>query len=299
MPLFAVILVLISAFMHAGWNLLLGTQPRASYYILLRITLVIVAVGLGPALAAEFWGTHFPAQIWLYLTLAGIFQALYQFGLVRGYQNGHFTVVYPVARSLPILLLAVIDAGRGHAPAPAAWLGLGLVLLGCMVIPLESLRGFKLSYYWNHAMIWIIVTALGVVGYTWVDKVAAELIPAGPAAAARYGIFEFTTTTLFYWLLLKAARHPTTGPGGWLGWKVPVIGAMCFFGGYWLILWSYQISPQASYVVALRQLSVVIGVTLGAILFREPAPALRISASLAIVAGMACLALAGSGLWYE
>jgi drug/metabolite transporter (DMT)-like permease len=73
---------------------------------------------------------------------------------------------------------------------------------------------------------------------------------------------------------------------------VPILGAIGFFGGYWLVLWSYQLSPQASHVVALRQLSIVIGVV-GTILFREPAPALRISASLVIVAGIACIALAG------
>jgi drug/metabolite transporter (DMT)-like permease len=168
-----------------------------------------------------------------------------------------------------------------------------LVLTGCVVMPLESLRDFKPSYYWNYAMVWIMVTALGTVGYTAVDNAATELIPSGALVAARYGIFEFALTALFFWLILKGVRQPTGGPGAWSGWKWPAIGAIGFFGAYWLILWSYQISPQASYVVALRQFSIVIGVVMGAFLFREPAPGLRIGASLAIVAGIACIALVG------
>jgi drug/metabolite transporter (DMT)-like permease len=292
MPLSAVILVVLSTFLHAGWNLLVGAQPGRSY-VLLRITVVIVAVGLGPALAAEWAGPVILPHIWPYLLLTGVFQAVYQLGLAQGYQNGHFTVVYPLARALPIVLLAFIDVGRGHAPSPVAWLGMGLVLLGCLVIPRTSWRAFKLADYWNTATLWIIVTALGTVGYTWVDKVAAELIPPGPGAAARYGLFEFVTTTLFYWLVLKLTRQPDEVPGGWAGWQVPILAAVGLFGAYWLVLWSYQLSPQASYVVALRQLSIVIGVAAGAVLFREPAPTLRLSASLAIVAGVACIALGG------
>jgi drug/metabolite transporter (DMT)-like permease len=292
MPLSAVSLVLLSTFMHAGWNLLVRSQPRAGY-TLLRITLVVVGIGLGPALIIEVVDKSLLPQIWPYLVITGIFQAVYQVGLAQGYQNGHFTVVYPVARALPILLLAVIDGLRGRTPSPMAWLGMMLILGGCIVIPLESLRNFKLSYYWNGVMIWIVITALGTVGYTMIDKLAAEFIPPGPGPAARYGIFEFAATTLFYWLILKMMRQPTRGPGGWAGWKVPVMGAIGFFGAYWLVLWSYQLSPQASYVVALRQLSIVTGVIIGAMLFHEPAPTLRLSASLVIVAGITCITLGG------
>jgi drug/metabolite transporter (DMT)-like permease len=65
------------------------------------------------------------------------------------------------------------------------------------------------------------------------------------------------------------------------------------FGAYWLILWSYQLSTHTSYVVALRQFSIVIGVVIGVIHFRDPAPGLRIFASLAIVTGIFCIALGG------
>ncbi len=291
MPTSAIILVVISSFIHAGWNLVLGSQ-RASY-TLFRINLVVTVVGLGPALVAEFWGPHFPADIWGHLVLAGIFQACYYLGLSKGYQSGHFTVVYPIARALPILIVALADVGQGNAPSPAAWLGMILVSAGCIVIPFKSLRSFEIGYYWNRNMIWIIVAALGTIGYTIVDNAAAELNQPGPLLAARYGIFEFSLATLFYWLVLKGLGQPTGESNGWPGWKWPIIAAVGFFGSYWLILWSYQLSPQTSYIVALRQLGIVIGVAIGVFLFHESAPVLRISASFVIAIGIAFIVLAG------
>jgi len=291
MPISAIILVLISTFLHAGWNLLLRSQR--TNYTLLHISLLIVAVGLGPALIAEFLGPHFPAQVWFYLVLAGIFQAYYNLGLTKGYQSGDFTVVYPVARALPILLVAVTDGIRGYLPSPMAWLGMVLVSVGCVVTPLRSLNDFKLTYYWNRTMIWIVLTALATVGYTTVDNAAAELISPGPLTASRYGIFEISFTVPIYWLILIGLRQPTVGLNGWQSWKWPVVGAVGVFGAYWLVLWSYQLSHRASYVVALRQFSIVIGVVIGTFLFHEQAPILRISASVMIAIGIACIGLFG------
>lgn len=291
MPLFALFLVLISSFIHAGWNLIVGSQ-RSSYAVL-RITLVVSVVGLGPALAAEFWGQPFPATVWAYLAATAIFQACYYLGLSLGYQSGYFSTVYPIVRALPIMLVAVVDAVRGDMPTPLAWLGMGLVSIGCLVIPLESLRSFDIALYRNRTMLWIVVAALGTVGYSVLDNAAAEVMPPGPLAAARYGIFEFAFATPIYWLFLKGLGQPTAGPNSWQSWKWPAIGALGLFGAYWLILWSYQLTPQASYIVALRQLSIVIGVAVGVFLFHEPARGLRIGAAFVIAGGVACIALAG------
>lgn len=270
---------------------MLGSQRDS--YVSLRILLVITAVGLGPVLVVEFLGSRFPVEVWGYLILTSVFQACYYLGLNKGYQSGDFTVVYPVARALPVLLVAVADVALGNAPSSVAWLGMILVSLGCIAMPLESMRDFAVACYYNRTTIWILVTALSTIGYTLVDNAAAELLEPGPWAAARYGIFEFAATALFFWLILKGLHQPTGDSRGWQGWKWPIVGALAVFGAYWLVLWSYQLVVQASYVVALRQFSIVVGVAIGTFLFREPARALRISASLMIALGVACIVLTG------
>ena len=142
-------------------------------------------------------------------------------------------------------------------------------------------------------MIWVMVTALATVGYTMVDNAATEFFPSGPATAARYGIFEVLFSIVVYWLILKTLRLPTGEPNGLSGWKWPAVGAAGVFSSYWLVLWSYQLSAQASYVVAMRQFSIVIGVVVGTFLFKEAAPFLRIGMSLIIAIGIICIAVFG------
>ena len=74
-------------------------------------------------------------------------------------------------------------------------------------------------------------------------------------------------------------------------WRtVAAAGSMA--GAYTLVLWAYQLSERASYVVALRQFSIVLGVAAGAVLMRERAPVVRIGAALVIVAGIALVSAA-------
>ena len=290
MPTVAVAIVLMSACVHAGWNLLVRSNRSA--YTFLRATVVIGAVGLVPALCAELLGTPFPKPVWAYLAAAGVCQAAYYLGLSKGYQSGDFTVVYPVARVLPILLVAVIDVALGKRLLPAGWLGMVLVSVGCLVMPIRSLQAIKLSDYWNPSLAWILVAALGTTGYTAVDHAAAGWLQ-GPWTAMRYGVFEAAFSVIPYYLLLRGLRQPDTTEKGWRGWSVPAAVGAGVFVAYALVLWAYQLSPQASYVVALRQFSIVIGVVIGAFLFREPAPGLRISATLLVSVGIACVALGG------
>jgi len=291
MPPLAIFLVLLSSFLHAGWNLIFRNQRSDSTF--LRIALVTSLVGLGPVLIAELGPQPLLVHVWGYLILAGVFQAIYYLGLTQGYRHGDFTVIYPIARTLPVLLVAVGDVARDRAPSLMAWLGMILVSIGCIIIPLESWRGFSFGRYWNRAMLWAVVTALAIVGYTITDKIAADFIEPGPWAAARYGIFENTASVGVYWLLLKGLGRPTGDHSGWAGWGWAAMAALGVFGSYWLILWSYQLAAQASYVVALRQFSIIVGVALGALFLREAAPLLRLSAACVIVCGIAGIVLGG------
>jgi drug/metabolite transporter (DMT)-like permease len=142
-------------------------------------------------------------------------------------------------------------------------------------------------------MLWAFITALSIVGYTIADKIAADFIAPGPWAAARYGIYEAAASAVVYWLILKTMGRSALNQSSLASWGWATGAALGVFGAYWLILWSYQLALQASYVVALRQLSIVIGVALGAWFLREAAPLLRLSAACVIVAGVAGIVLGG------
>ncbi|MEX1018026.1 MAG: hypothetical protein WDZ49_00125 [Litorilinea sp.] len=291
MTLPALLVIMFSTTIHAGWNLFAHTR-RTDQSLFLRTTVVTVVVGIVPALVAEMLRTPFPPAVWGLLLAAGIFQSIYFLGITLGYRIGHFTVVYPVARALPVLMLTLFDVARGRPPELLGWVGILLVTTGCALAPLESLRQINWGLYLNRAGAYILVIALGGVGYSVVDKLALEMLPLGLESAIRYGVWEvaFTVPFLFAGLRLVDGRVDLARDFG--SWRRAAVVALSIASAYWLILWAYQLIPQASYVVAMRQMSIVLGVIGGALILKEPAARMRLGAALLIVAGVACIAFA-------
>lgn len=289
MPPFAIGLVLISTFLHAGWNLMVRDQRSTTVFR--RVLSTIALVGLLPTLAFEFVGTPILPLVWLYLVGAGLFQGIYFFGLTMGYHTGDFTIVYPLARALPVLLVAFADVFRKSAPSALGWVGIVWVAIGCIAVPLPSLSGFDRSHYLNRAMLWTLVTALGTVGYTIVDSAAAQRTPPGLTSALSYGVYEWLSSLIWFSIILGLSRLPVTAHKQ-ISWRRSVFVALLMFSAYVLVLWAYQLSAHSSYVVALRQFSIVIGVVIGGLYFHEPARRLRLVAAAIIVLGGVCIALA-------
>ncbi len=274
---------------------------------------VTVFVGIVPVVAIQIVQEPVTGSVWGLLFITGMFQALYQTGLTFAYQTGDFTMVYPVARALPVLALALVDVLRGRAPTPLAWLGMVMVFLGCALMPHTSLRTLRWNAYRHRALFWVLVIAFSTVGYSTVDKVAAEQMSPGPLSAACYYFWQMAFAALPLALLIRLraksdGKHRLSSAlrrrayaqkrSVWIEglrseWLWPAVVGIGMFASYWLILWAYQVSLRVSYVVALRQFSIVFGVVLGAIIFREPAPGLRIVTACVIVVGMICIAFSG------
>jgi drug/metabolite transporter (DMT)-like permease len=285
---FVVALVLLSAVTHASWNLV-ARRYRANE-IFLRVLLVIATVGVPLAIILEFTAQPVFSVIWMIVLISAVFQAFYFWGVTRAYQSGDFTIVYPLSRALPVLFIACADLLRGHAPSALGWAGIMLVTAGCALLPLRSLRDITLARYVNRTIVWVLITAGAIVGYTIFDSIANLALQGGALSALRYNVYESSLSLLGYVVILRIEGRKIEQAKGWRGWRLPVLAAVFVFGSYSLILWAYQLTPFASYVSAMRQVSIVIGALFGALLFREPAPVLRIAAAVVILAGAACIA---------
>ncbi|MBM4043640.1 MAG: hypothetical protein FJ279_00850 [Planctomycetes bacterium] len=283
-------LVICSSFMHASWNLM-ARRHRSEAAFFNRMLVAIVALGFLPAVVSEALAWSLTPKAWACVAGSGVCCGVYYLGLARAYGASDFTVVYPLVRALPILLVGLGDVLRGRYPSPMGWLGIVLVTFGCFFAPLHSLREITISKYLNRASVWMLLTALGTVGYSLLDKVASEVVHQGPATAARYCYVFFLFAFLAYAAFLRAFQRegPPAKP---VGWALPALGGCLDFVGYWLILWAYQLTQHASYVVAFRQLSIVIGVILAFVLYKERGLALRLAGTSLITAGLVLI-----GLW--
>jgi drug/metabolite transporter (DMT)-like permease len=311
-------IVLISTIFHVGWNLI-AKQGSFNSTLFLRILLVISVPGLVVAVLSEISSPGFLALLWPLLLGAGFFQALYFLGLTVGYRVGDLGVVYPVTRALPVLFLGVFDVARSLQLTAIDWLGLVLVTLGCLVVSLSGRTAgddtsFTVLGRWlRRGVGWAIVAAFGTVGYSAFDKLAAEAIQSefgsGITSALRYGLWEFSFTTVLYVPLLiifigiSKRRNggrlvgpesvvSGSGPKTIKFWRIAA-AALLLFVAYGFVLWAFQLTDQTSSVVALRQFSIVLGVVAGAVVMKEEAPAVRIVAALVITVGVALVSVGG------
>jgi drug/metabolite transporter (DMT)-like permease len=288
---FVITIVITSTFMHAGWNLI-ARYERSESQVYKKMLIFIGLVGFVPAVISEWLTRSMTPLAWVCVTGAGICAGFYLFFLAKAFESSDFTIVYPVARSLPVILIAVIDTLRGRYLTAYGWMGILLVAAGCALVPLTSFRDVSLGRYINRTSLWMLLTALGTVGYTFLDKVAAEVVQSGPATAARYGYFYFLISFFPYVLLLHFFGSAQSRNNS-ASWKISIPVAILGFSAYWLILWAYQLSPYAGYIYAFRQFSIVIGAVLAFIIYKEKGVAVRMTGALLITGGLVLIGLLG------
>ena len=276
--------------MHAGWNLLVRDQRNINMFM--SITVVSLCVLFVPLLLLELIAAPVLSAVPLYILGGGLFLAVYYFGMTHSYRGGDFTVAYPLARALPVLMVACAEVALGEAPTPLGWLGILLIAAGSVLVPLQSLRELQMARYWNRTTLWILMAATGIAAYTVIDRAALRQLPNGLLFAMRYGILEAVVGGIIYWTALRVLRETIVLPGRLADWKLPALTTLFVFGSYSLILWAFQSDDRASYVIGLRQVSIVIGVVAGAYLFHERGARLRIPAALVITVGVILLSLA-------
>ncbi|WP_444921058.1 EamA family transporter [Microbulbifer sp. CnH-101-G] len=270
-------LVLISAFLHAGWNLLGKSRtPSPAFFCIATLSVGLLLLPLC------FWvltqADALPRAFWLLLLVSGFFQMIYMGGLALAYQRADIGLVYPIARALPVLLVALATALLGQVLPWLAWLGMLLVTIGCLLVPLVYFRQWHWSVYWRADCAWALVAALGTVGYSLADKGALLFLEEAldgavtpPMMAYGYLGMQFFVSGL--WLLCgclsRAGRGQLLTSLGDL--KLGVLTGLMMGATYGLVLLAMAMTENVSYVVALRQLSIPLGVGFAIWLLGEPA----------------------------
>ncbi len=290
MSLFAAALVFLSAAMHASWNLMVRDQRSTSTF--LSIAIVATVVFFPVVLVLEFTAAPIVTVVPMNLLFGSIFLATYYIGMTNSYRGGDFTVAYPLARAFPVLFLAIAEVLLGNSPTPMGWFGIFLIAAGSILLPLQSFSDLNIGRYWNKTTFWIVFAAVSIAGYSLSDQAGLRQLPNGLDVAMRYSILEAVIGGVFYFGLLLVLRDKIILPKKLSDWKIPFIATVFVYGSYSLILWAFQSDERASYVIGLRQLSIVLGVVAGAYLFHERGARLRIPAAVVITAGVILLSLA-------
>lgn len=294
---FALGLVVLSAVLHAAWNLLgKSRQPSPAFFAVASFStggLLLPVIGTVLGAAAPL-----PEAFWWVLLGSGFCQMVYLASLARAYRQADVGVVYPVARALPVLMVASVSGLLGQTLPMLALLGMGLVTVGCLVVPVVSFRRWRWQLYGQAGCAWALLAALGTAGYSVLDEQALTLMAGhypsvlAPSlmAVAYLGMqFMVTGSWLMLWCCHRTGRQQLRQ--SWVDWRVALLTVVMMGGTYGLVLLAMSLTENVSYVVALRQLSIPVGVGLGIWLLREPAHRPRL-----LGAGLVCVGLVAVSL---
>jgi drug/metabolite transporter (DMT)-like permease len=276
----AVILLLISAFTHAGWNFISKKEnPTPAFYFVANTIGVICVLPIIPF----YWGRIplIPNLVWLFIAMSGFFLAAYMIALAGAYRTGDISVAYPLARSLPVIfvLLLTLIWGTGRDPEGWAVLGIILVVAGCIILPLKSWRNLHILNYKNLCCLLAVLAALGVSGYTVTDSEALRCLrelpesPFSPIDATLiYMVLEGISCSIWQFVLAIFSTGERKNMIVVLqNYKSSaVITGIGIYLTYGLVLAAMNYVTNVSYVAAFRQLSVPLSAILGIALLKEP-----------------------------
>nr|WP_298249656.1 drug/metabolite transporter [uncultured Halomonas sp.] len=290
-------LVLLSVCLHAGWNLMgKGRAPSLAFFLM--------AVGCGAlVLAPLLWLGPSPALLppafWGWLVASGLCQTLYLGGLAWAYARGEISVLYPVARALPVALVPLVSVGimGSRALTLLDLSGMGLILIGALCLPLTSPRALRPSTYLTPAFGFALLAAVATVGYSLIDNRALALMMASGytslAAGSHFMVLQALMTLAWglpVVVLLPAERRRLAALRYGERTAVVLTGIM-MLTTYGLVLVAMALTAEVSLIVAMRQLSIPLGVLLGVWWLRERAAPAKWLGTALMLAGLWVVAL--------
>ena len=292
----AIILILISAFLHAGWNFISKSgKPSPVFFLILTFSTVLLRI---PFLIIDVTGMQtVPLKFWYLLLATGFFQTLYFTSLAYAYQHGEISLVYPLIRAIPVLLIPLVSRilQIGEPLSAKVLIGLIFIGVGCLLMPVKSFKSWHLRDYWGPALFWIVPGALGTVGYTVVDSQAIRLLDQNN--------FSMPVSLIYSGLLFLAVIpwliSVVTFTSGWKDFydyrgrqiMAPLLAGLAVSLSYMLVLASMKYVSNISYVAGFRQLSIPLGVLLGILFLKEKMIFPRIVGCLIITVGLVMTAL--------
>ena len=291
----AFLLIISSATLHASWNLL-AKKSKATLPFYATTSLIATLCWTH----SQFWTPiniwSLPALFWVFACCSVVGDTLYAVGLVRCYRTMEMSSAYPMMRSLPLLLTFAVTAifGLGKAPTVTSSIGMGVVFIGCMMIPLLKFSDFSLSRYCNKNMIFLLTVACGTTIYTVFDslsqQVVREALPevSKPILAMTYYSTRGLMLAAVLWMIIFCSPAERANLRDMIRSKdrSAVFAGLAASGTYILVLIAMNYVTNVSYVQVFRQIGLLIGMAAGIIILKEKFTIPKLVGVLLIISGL-------------
>ncbi|CTQ56309.1 phosphonate utilization associated putative membrane protein [Roseibium album] len=266
------LIVLTAALFHAVWNALVkGAEDRV-------IMLGLIALGHIPAgLLLVFMFPLPNPSVWPWLVASVVVHWGYFWLLNVAYRLGDLSLIYPVARGLaPVLVALIAQVWLGEVLPPLAWAGVILVSIGILVLARDAFTGALPAA----GLIAALAVGVSVSAYSLIDGIGVRL--SGSAAAYIGWLFSAKILIVLYVFPTRMDRfRAIPAKQLWIGFA----GGLVSGAAYALVLYAKTLAPLGL-VSALRETSVIFAALIGVIWFREGPRGRRILASVIVSAGI-------------
>ena len=270
-----IVVVLVSALIHAAWNAMVKGEEDA-----LETQAAVVVGGAFFAVPFLFFVPFPNPEAGFYLALSAAIHCAYFAALAVGYRVGDLSFVYPIARGTGPILVALLSAFlMGEILSVPQLASVSIICFGLFTLALSGRAGGGIR-----AFAFAILVSATIAGYSLTDGIGVR-VAQNPWSYIPWLIFvqAIPFLTFVIWrrrddlTVLYQGQTRTFLLGGFL------IGA-----SYGLAMWAFS-QERIAIVMALRETAVVCGAVLGAVVFREAYGRWRLIAPLLIATGAVCL----------
>lgn len=284
MPIFALVLLFLSASMHAVWNFLLKSSEEK--YVAMGWQVILG--GIFSTILIFFTGLP-PREMWFFAVLSMILEVIYFILLCRAYSDHDFSLVYPIARgAAPVLVVLWTTLFLHEKITIGGYIGLALITGGMLMIGGTTLWQNQGAKPHLRGILIALLVALIISMYTLIDGMA---VTSGPPLSYGLSVFVMVPFVTTPYLVNRY---------GWVSfatiWKKQssylLIGGVLGLVAYLMILFAYSFAPL-SYSGAIREVSVVIGAFLGWRFLKEEMGGVRVIGSAIVFVGVMVIAIFG------
>jgi len=286
---FALGIVLAAGFLHACWNYLLKKSRRKIIFIW---WFLLASIVLYFPMFLFFWPrTVISPTGWACVAATGLVHGLYFWFMGGAYERGDLSLVYPLARgSGPLFVPVLAVLFLQEQLAFTGMIGIALVICGIYIIHLHSFaKGAILEPFRamrSSASLWALSTGCMIASYSLIDKIGVQnVFP--PVYIYLMMLISWCFLSPYVLIKQRAQVKEEFQAGKFL---ILAVGFLCVFT-YLMVLFAMQMS-NVSYVVAVREVSIVFTTYYGIFLLKEKHGRQKILGAILIAMGVVLIGLA-------
>ncbi len=271
--------------MHATWNYL--AKRSNGGFVFVGLYMGMSTIIYAPIIIGYFIVINYSLD-WIdigFIVGTAIIHLAYSLTLQQGYKVGDFSIVYPVARGLAPMLVALF-AVIIFQETLSMLVILGIIFITVSIIIFSGGIHFAKSKRILIGLIYGIIIGVIITTYTLFDKSAVSIFLI-PPLLLQYGGVVGQFLLLLPYLLSRKQQIVKT----WQGHRQEIIGVAVLNPLAYILVLTVMIFAPVSHVAPLREMSILIGVLMGVYFLSESFGRQRMIGAVFMVLGVVAIAI--------